>query len=117
MNINYTWEITHFHLTPSANGKNNVVKKIAFTCHGEYVDGNGQSFKDEWTGATLVEFDANEPFIELDQITQEIAERFVFISENKKQRNIDWIKNKVKSRIEERVNPKVLVVEPPFLQK
>ena len=51
------------------------------------------------------------------KITQENAENFVFISENKKQRNIEWIKNKVKSRIEERVNPKVLVVEPPFLQK
>ena len=117
MNINYTWEITHFHLTPSVNGQTNVIKKIAFICHGEYIDENGVSFKDEWTCATLVEFDANTPFIPLDQITQENAENFVFISENKKQRNIEWIKNKVKSRIEERVNPKVLVVEPPFLQK
>jgi uncharacterized coiled-coil protein SlyX len=117
MNINYTWEISHFHVVPSLNNQSNVVTKIAFELHGEYVDENNNSFKELWSGVTLIEFDENSNFITLEEINQEIAEKWVQDSENKKQRNVDWLKNKVKSRLEERVNPTLIVITPSFTKK
>jgi hypothetical protein len=38
-------------------------------------------------------------------------------SENKKQRNVNWIKNKVLTRIQEKVTPTIVVMTPPFAQK
>jgi hypothetical protein len=117
MNINYTWEFSQFHVVPSLNNLSNVITKISFTCHGEHIDSLGRSFKDYWTGSTLIELDENSTFIPLDQITQEIAEKWVQDSENKKQRNINWIKAKVASRIQEQVNPTLIVINSPFEQK
>jgi hypothetical protein len=117
MNINYTWEFSHLHVLPSLNNQSNVVSKVAFELHGEYIDENGNSFKDLWSGVTLIEFDANSSFLPLEQLNQEIVEKWVQDSENKKQRNVEWLKNKVLSRIQERVNPSILVITPSFAKK
>lgn len=115
--IKYTWELTHLHVAPSKNNQNNVVTKIAFTLHGEYTNEVGQFFSEFWTGATLIEFDENSSFTTLDQITHEMAVKWVEDSENKKQRNVNWIKNKVLTRLQEKINPTVVVITPPFAQK
>lgn len=115
--IKYTWELSHFHVVPSKNNQDNVVTKIAFTLHGEYIDENGTSFKEFWTGATLIEMDETSIFTPLDQVTKEMAEKWVEASENKKQRNVEWIKNKVLTRLQEKVTPTIVVMTPPFAQK
>jgi hypothetical protein len=46
-----------------------------------------------------------------------MAEKWVEASENKKQRNVDWIKNKVLTRLQEKVTPTIVVMTPPFAQK
>jgi hypothetical protein len=116
MNINYTWEFTHFHVVPSLHNQTNVVTKIAFTLHGEYTNELGQSFREFWSGATLIEYNENSSYITLDQITYDMAVIWVEAAENKKQRNVDWIKAKVASRLQEKINPTLLVITPPFAQ-
>ena len=115
--IKYTWELSQFHVVPSLKDQANVVTKITFTLHGEYIDENGISFKDFWSGGTLIEMDESSTFTPLNEITQEMAEKWVEASENKKQRNVDWIKNKVLTRIQERVTPTIVVINSPFEQK
>lgn len=115
--IKYTWELTQFHVVPSLNNQSNVVTKIGFTLHGEYIDENGTSFKEFWTGTTLIEFNENASFTPYDKLTQEIVEKWVIDSENKKQRNVDWIKNKVRTRLQEKVEPTLVVINSPFGQK
>ena len=115
--IKYTWELTQLHVVPSLKDQANVVTKIAFSLHGEYIDETGTSFKDFWSGVTLIEFDENSNFTSYDQLTPEIVEKWVEASENKKQRNVDWIKGKVLKRIQERVTPSIVVINSPFTQK
>ena len=115
--IKYTWELSQFHVVPSLNNKTNVVTKITFTLHGEYIDENGNSFNEFWSGGTLIEMDETSTFTPLNEITQEMAEKWVEASENKKQRNVDWIKNKVLTRLQEKVTPTIVVMTPPFAQK
>ena len=117
MEINYTWEINQFHIVPSLSNQNNVVTKISITCHGEHIDNLGRSFKELWSGSTLIELNENDTFIPFDQITQQNAEKWLQDSENKKQRNVDWIKAKVASRLQEKVNPTLIVINSPFEQK
>ena len=115
--IKYTWEISQIHIVPSLKDQDNVVTKIAFSLHGEYIDVNGTSFKEFWTGVTLIEMDATSTFTPLNEVTQDMAAAWVEASENKKQRNVDWLKNKVLKRLKEKVEPTLIVINSPFGQK
>jgi hypothetical protein len=115
--INYTWEISQIHIVPSLKDQDNVVTKIAFSLHGEYIDVNGTSFKENWTGVTLIEMDATSTFTPLNEVTQDMAATWIEASENKKQRNVEWLKNKVLKRLKEKVEPTLIVINSPFGQK
>lgn len=115
--IKFTWEVNQIHVAPSSNGLSNLVTKIAYTLWGEYTDENGNTFKDWWSAATVIELDPNATFIPLNEITQEIAELWIMGSENKKQRDVEWLKNKVRKRLEDRVNPPIVVIDSPFVKK
>jgi hypothetical protein len=46
-----------------------------------------------------------------------MAAAWIEASENKKQRNVDWLKNKVLKRLKEKVEPTLIVINSPFGQK
>jgi hypothetical protein len=115
--IKYTWQVDQFHVVPSKENQTDVVTKIAFTLHGEYIDKNGKSFKESWSGATVLDFDPDGTFTSLKDVNQQMAEQWIELSENKKQRNVNWLRNKVLSRLQEKVTPTLVVISPPFLQK
>lgn len=115
--INFTWEINQIHVAPSSKDKTNLVTKIAYTLWGEYTDEDGKTYKDWWSAATVIDLDPSATFIPLEEITPEIAKLWIMASENKKQRNVEWLMNKVKQRLEEKVKPTVVVLNSPFEKK
>ena len=115
MIVNYTFKVTDWHLIPHINGLDNVIEKVNWVLIGETTDSLGRRYLYDHTQTTTIKFDDNVVFIPAQELTPEIIQGWVFEIENKKQRNIDWIKeNIIYKRLDEKVNPAIAKIVKPF---
>jgi hypothetical protein len=115
MIVNYTFKITHWHLIPHINGLDNVIQKVHWAIIGETTDANGKNHVWEHSQTTTIKFDETSDFISANELTPAIVESWVFEIENKKQRDIEWIKqNIIYKRLDEKTNPSIGKFVKPF---
>ena len=104
MIVNYTFKVSDWHLIPHINGLDNVIEKVNWVLIGETLDTNGNKYTYEHFQTTTIKFDADVAFIPANQLTPDIIQNWVFTIENKKQRNIDWLKaNIIYKRLDEKI--------------
>lgn len=115
MIVNYTFKVSDWHLIPHINGLDNVIEKVNWVLIGETTDANGKTYVYEHPQTTTIKFNESNSFISAHELTPEIIQSWVFEIENRKQRNIDWIKtNIIYKRLDEQVNPAIAKIVKPF---
>jgi hypothetical protein len=118
MIVNYTFKISSWHLIPHINGLDNVIQRVDWVIVGETIDANGKTHTWDHTQTTTIKFDDTADFISANELTPEIVQSWVFEIENRKQRNIDWIKeNIIYKRLDEKVNPAIAKIVKPFWEQ
>ena len=118
MIVNYTFKVSDWLLIPHINGLDNVIEKVNWVLIGETLDTNGNKYTYEHFQTTTIKFDADVAFIPANQLTPDIIQNWVFTIENKKQRNIDWLKaNIIYKRLDEKINPAIAKIVKPFWEQ
>lgn len=118
MVVNYNFILDDLHVAPTLEGHSQVVLKISWFLVGTAVDSAGQMHEERYSATTTIKPDvAPGEFIAFEQLTAQTLQEWVEISENKKKRNIAWIKaNMIDKRLEDKVTPKVVLIKPTWLQ-
>lgn len=118
MVVNYNFILDDLHVAPMLEGHSQVVLKISWFLVGTAVDAAGQMHEERYAATTTIKPDvAPGEFIAFEQLTAQTLQEWVEISENKKKRNIAWIKaNMIDKRLEDKVTPKVVLIKPTWLQ-
>jgi hypothetical protein len=118
MIVNYTFKVSNWHLIPHINGLDNVIERVSWVLIGETFDSNGNKYTYEHPQTTTIKFDSDVPFISANELTPEIIQDWVFTIENKKQRDIDWLKtNIIYKRLDEKINPAISKIVKPFWEQ
>lgn len=118
MVVTYTFKVSDWHLIPHINGLDNVIEKVNWALIGETVDSNGNRHVYEHPQTTTIKFDKDAPFISANELTPDIIREWVFTIENKKQRDINWIKNNIiDKRLDEKINPTIAKIVKPFWEQ
>lgn len=118
MVVNYNFILDDLHVAPSLEGNSQVVLKISWFLVGTAVDAEGKMHEERYSATTTIKPDvAPGEFIPFEQLTAQTLQEWVEISENRKKRNMAWIKaNMIDKRLEDKVNPKVVLIKPTWLQ-
>ena len=118
MVVNYNFILDDLHVAPSLEGHSQVVLKISWFLVGTAVDAAGQMHEERYAATTTIKPDvAPGEFIAFEQLTAQTLQEWVEISENRKKRNMAWIKaNMIDKRLEDKVTPKVVLIKPTWLQ-
>ena len=118
MVVNYNFILDDLHVAPSLEGHSQVVLKISWFLVGTAVDTAGQMHEERYAATTTIKPDvAPGEFIPFEQLTPQALQSWVEISENRKKRNMAWIKaNMIDKRLEDKVTPKVVLIKPTWLQ-
>jgi hypothetical protein len=118
MNINdikFTWMVYDLHVAPSANNQSNVILKTNWTLHAGYTDPvSGNFFEEELLGTSIFKFDESKPFIPFENLNQDVVLGWIIEKENTKQRNVAWKYADMAKKLEEKVNPKQIILKNPF---
>jgi hypothetical protein len=118
MNINdikFTWMVYDLHVAPSANNQSNVILKTNWTLHAGYTDPvSGNFFEEELLGTSIFKFDESKPFIPFENLNQDVVLGWIIEKENTKQRNVAWKYDDMAKKLEEKVNPKQIILKNPF---
>lgn len=118
MMVTYTFKVSDWHLIPHINGLDNVIEKVNWSLIGTTVDANGNTHVYDHPQTTTIKLDDNIPFIPANELTPEIIQGWVYEIENKKQRNIDWLKaNIIEKRLDEKINPAIAKIVKPFWEQ
>lgn len=118
MVVNYNFILDDLHVAPTLEGHSQVVLKISWFLVGTAVDAAGNMHEERYSATTTIKPDvAPGEFIAFEQLTPQVLQSWVEISENRKKRNMAWIKaNMIDKRLEDKVNPKVVLIKPTWLQ-
>jgi hypothetical protein len=118
MVVNYNFILDDLHVAPSLEGHSQVVLKISWFLVGTAVDTAGTMHEERYSATTTIKSDvAPGEFIPFEQLTPQALQSWVEISEDRKKRNMAWIKaNMIDKRLEDKVNPKVVLIKPTWLQ-
>ena len=104
MAATFSWTFPQFDVAPTEDGLDNVVKAIHWRL--DAVDG---PYSEGAYGSTAVDAPDSSKFVPYSQITPEWAVAAVC-----EKVNIDEVKEALEKRIEEKRNPPVLPMVPPF---
>ena len=118
MVVNYNYILDDLHVAPSQDGYSQVIVRVAWFLVGTTIDESGNMHEERYSATTTIKPDtAPGDFINFEQLTPQILQNWVEINENKKKRNMDWLKaNMIDKRLADKVNPKVVFIKPSFLQ-
>ena len=118
MVVNYYFILDDLHVAPSQDGNTQVIVRVAWFLVGTTIDDTGTMHEERYSATTTIKPDtAPGAFIPFEELTPQILQNWVEITENKKKRNMDWLKaNMIEKRLADKVNPKVILVKPSFLQ-
>jgi hypothetical protein len=118
MIVNYTFKVSDWHLIPHINGLDNVIEKVNWSLIGTTIDANGNTYVYDHPQTTTIKLNDNIPFIPANELTPEIIQNWVYEIENKKQRNIEWLKaNIIYKRLDEKLNPAIAKIVKPFWEQ
>lgn len=118
MNVVYTFKITALHVIPELNGLNNIVQRISWRITGEYVSPEGKVIQEPWDGTTTIKLNSEIPFLESGELNEDIVKGWVEEIENKKQRNLEWIKvNEINKRISDKISLSTPKIVKPFWEQ
>jgi hypothetical protein len=118
MIVNYSFEVSHLHVIPNMNGLENVIQKVSWNLIGTTIDVDGKEHRFEHSQTTTIKFNEAVSFISANDITLEVVQGWVYEIENKRQRNIDWLKtNIIDVRLDEKINPTKPKVVKPFWEQ
>jgi len=118
MIVNYTFKVSDWHLIPHINGLDNVIEKVNWSLIGTTVDANGNTYVYDHPQTTTIKLNDSVPFISANELTPEIIQNWVYEIENKKQRNIEWLKaNIIYKRLDEKLNPAIAKIVKPFWEQ
>jgi len=117
MIVNYNFMVTNLHVAPTFEGKSQVILKVSWAIVGTTIDDAGVKHEEIYNATTTIKPDvAPGEFIAFEQLTAQILQNWVEISENRKKRNIAWLKaNMIDKRLEDKVNPKEILIKPTWL--
>jgi hypothetical protein len=118
MDVNYNFILDDLHVAPTLEGNSQVILKISWFIIGTAIDAAGNMHEERYSATTTIKPDvAPGEFIPFEQLTPQVLQSWVEISENRKKRDIAWIKaNMIDKRLEDKVNPKVVLIKPTWLQ-
>jgi hypothetical protein len=113
MDINYTWKIADLFVAPTASGQTNVVLKASWELIGTHIALDGAEYSYTYTSTTVLQpYEQGAPFTSFQDLTPELVWSWVQAKENTKKRDINWIKNNlIAVRIDEKVNPKEIMIK------
>ena len=118
MNVVYTFKITSLHVIPELDGLTNVVKRVSWEIMGEYVSPEGTVIHQPFHGTTTIKLNSEVPFLESGELNEDIVKSWVEEIENKKQRNLEWIKvNEINRRILEKIDVSTPIIVKPFWEQ
>jgi hypothetical protein len=118
MDVNYNFVLDNLHVAPKLDDKSQVILKVSWFIVGTTIDALGQMHEEKYSSTTTIKPDvAPGEFIPFEQLTAQTLQEWVEISENRKKRNMAWIKaNMIDKRLEDKVNPKEVLIKPTWLQ-
>jgi hypothetical protein len=118
MDVNYNFILDDLHVAPSLDGHSQVIVRISWFLVGTAVDASGQMHEERYASTTTIKSDvAPGDFIPFEELTPQILQSWVEISENRKKRNMAWLKaNIIDKRLADKVTPKVVLIKPTWLQ-
>jgi hypothetical protein len=118
MDVNYNFILDDLHVAPSLDGHSQVIVRISWFLIGTAVDALGQMHEERYASTTTIKSDvAPGDFIPFEELTPQILQSWVEISENRKKRNMAWLKaNIIDKRLADKVTPKVVLIKPTWLQ-
>ena len=94
------------------DGLTNVVK----TVHWRLIGTDENEVSSDIYGAQSFPAPEAEGYIPFEQLTAQTLQDWVEISENRKKRNMAWLKaNMIDKRLEDKVNPKEILIKPTWL--
>lgn len=118
MIVEYVFKVNAWHLIPHLNGKDNIIEKVNWSLSGITVDSNGNTYIYEHLQTTTIKLEEQSVFINANDLTNEIIQKWVFDIENNKKRNIDWIKiNIIYERLDKQLNPAISKIVKPFWER
>lgn len=118
MNVTYTWTIDNFHVIPHLDGLDNIIQRVSWALIGTTVGTDEKTYEYRYDATTTIKLDSSASFIPAGELNPDIIQEWVFNIENKKQRNIDWIKtNIIEKRLDEQFNPAIAKITKPFWEQ
>ena len=113
MSYNYEWQFNPLESYPTASGQTDVVFQVHWQCYASTGSNSGSYYTEATVGTVPVSYDTGSVFIPFNELTKEIVYSWVENALGVDQ--IDQIKTNLANRIEDKINPKILVQSPPWM--
>jgi len=118
MIVTYEWKVEALHVIPHLNGLDNIIQRVNWNLTGKTIGPDNKEYTYVHPQTTTIKLDESSSFIAAEQLTPEIIQAWVYEVENKKQRNIEWLKaNMIDKRLDEQVNPTIAKIVKPFWEQ
>jgi hypothetical protein len=113
MSYNYEWQFNPLESYPTASGQTDVVFQVHWQCYASTGSHSGSFYIETCVGTVPVTYDTGSTFIPFNELTKEIVYSWVENALGVDQ--IDQIKTNLSNRIDDKINPKILVQSPPWM--
>jgi hypothetical protein len=113
MSYNYEWQFNPLESYPTSSGQTDVVFQVHWQCYASTGSYSGSYYTEAAVGTAPVNYDTGSVFIPFNELTKEIVYSWVENALGVDQ--IDQIKTNLANRIEDKINPKILVQSPPWM--
>lgn len=114
MSYNYDWQFNPLESYPTASGQTDVVFQVHWQCYASTgsID-SGSYYMEASVGVVPVNYDTGSAFIPFNELTKDIVYSWVEHALGSDQ--IEQIKANLATRIDDKINPKVLIQSPPWM--